>query len=37
MEMMRERTSYTYRVQEEMIIGKYAPPFNQVPTPYNIA
>jgi hypothetical protein len=37
MELMREQTSDTYRVQEEMMTGKFAPQFNQVPTPYNIA
>jgi hypothetical protein len=35
MELMRERTSDTYRVQEEMMTGKVAPQFNQVPAPYN--
>jgi hypothetical protein len=35
MELMRERTSDTYKVQEKMMIGKFAPQFNQVPTPYN--
>jgi hypothetical protein len=35
MDLMRERTSYAYRVQEEMMIGKCASQFNQVPTPYN--
>jgi hypothetical protein len=35
MELMRERTSDTYRVQEEMMTGKVAPHFNQVPPPYN--
>jgi hypothetical protein len=37
MELMRERTTYTYRVQEEMMTGKFSPHFNQVPSPYNIA
>jgi hypothetical protein len=36
-DLMRERTSYTYRVQEEIIIGQVAPQFNQVPPPYNNA
>jgi hypothetical protein len=35
MDMMRQRTSYTYRVQVEMTIGQFAPHFNQVPLPYN--
>jgi hypothetical protein len=35
MELMRERTLETYRVQVEMMIGQDAPDFNQVPTPYN--
>jgi hypothetical protein len=34
-ELMRERTSDTYRVQEKMMTGKIAPHFNQVPPPYN--
>jgi hypothetical protein len=37
MELMRERTSDTYRVQEEMMTGQVAPQFNQVPPPYNNA
>ena len=37
MELMRERTSNTYRVQEEMMTGKYTPHFNQAPPPYNNA
>jgi hypothetical protein len=37
MELMRERTSDTYRVQEEMMTGQDAPQFNQVPPPYNNA
>jgi hypothetical protein len=37
MDLMRERTSDTYRVQEEMMTGKVAPQFNQVPPPYNTA
>jgi hypothetical protein len=36
MELMKERTSDTYRVQTEMMTGKVAPKFNQVPSPYNI-
>jgi hypothetical protein len=35
MEMMRETTSDTYRVQEEMMKVEVAPHFNQVPPPYN--
>jgi hypothetical protein len=35
MEMMRERTSDTYRVKVEMMIGKSAPQFKQVTPPYN--
>jgi hypothetical protein len=35
MYLMRERTSDAYRVQEEMMTGKDAPWFNQVPSPYN--
>jgi alpha-acetolactate decarboxylase len=35
MELMRERTSDAYRVQEEMMTGQVAPQFNQVPYPYN--
>jgi hypothetical protein len=34
MELMRERTSNTYMVLEEMMTGKFAPHFNQVPTQY---
>jgi hypothetical protein len=36
MKLMRERTSNTYRVQVEMMIGKVSPRVRQVPTPYNI-
>jgi hypothetical protein len=36
MELMRERTSDTYKVQAEMMTVKFAPYFNQVPAPYNI-
>ena len=32
---MREINSDTYKVQKQMMIGKYAPPFNHVPPPYN--
>jgi hypothetical protein len=35
MDLMRERTSDTYRVQEEMMTGQVAPQFNQVPPQYN--
>jgi hypothetical protein len=35
MELMRERNSDTYRVQEEMMSGQATPHFNQVPPPYN--
>jgi hypothetical protein len=35
MDLMQERTSDAYRVQEEMMIGKATPQFNQVPAPYN--
>ena len=35
MDLMRERKSYLYRVQVEMMTGKDAPQFNQVPSPYN--
>jgi hypothetical protein len=35
LELMRERTSDTYRVQAEMMTGKDAPQFNQVPPPFN--
>jgi ribosomal protein S18 len=31
MDLMRERTSDTYRVQAEMMTGKDAPQFNQAP------
>jgi alpha-acetolactate decarboxylase len=34
--LMREITSYAYRVQEEMMTDKVAPQFNQVTTSYNI-
>jgi hypothetical protein len=34
---MRERTSDTYRVQEEIMTGKASLHFNQVPPPYNNA
>jgi hypothetical protein len=34
---MRERTLDTYRVQAEMMKGKFVLHFNQVPTPYNTA
>jgi hypothetical protein len=37
MDLMRERTSETYRVKAEMMTGKSSPQFNQVPTPYNTA
>jgi hypothetical protein len=37
MELMRERTSDNYRLQAEMMIGKTASQFNQVPPPYNNA
>jgi hypothetical protein len=37
MELMRERTSYAYRVQDEMMTGQVVPQFNQVPAPYNTA
>jgi hypothetical protein len=36
MDLMRERTSYAYKVQAEMMIEKVAPQFNQVPSLYNI-
>jgi hypothetical protein len=36
MEFMREGTSDTYRVQEEMMTGKSAPQFNEVLAPYKI-
>jgi hypothetical protein len=35
MDWMRERTLDTYKVQDEMMIGKFSPQFNQVPPPYN--
>jgi hypothetical protein len=35
MALIRERTSYAYRVQAEMMMGKDAPQFNQFPAPYN--
>jgi hypothetical protein len=35
MRLMRERTLDNYSVREEMMKGKYAPQFNQVPPPYN--
>jgi hypothetical protein len=35
MELMWERTSDTYRVQEEMMIGQAVPQFTQAPAPYN--
>jgi hypothetical protein len=35
MELMWERTSDTYRVQAEMMLGQVAPQFTQAPTPYN--
>jgi hypothetical protein len=35
MDLMRERTSDAYRVQEEMMTGQATPQFNQVPAPYN--
>jgi hypothetical protein len=35
MDLMRERTSDAYRVQAEMMIGKFIPQFNQGPSPYN--
>jgi len=34
-DLMRERTSDMYKMQEKMITGKTTPPFNQVPPPYN--
>ena len=34
LELMRERNSDTYRVQEEMMIGKVAPQFENVPPPF---
>jgi hypothetical protein len=37
MDLMRERNLDTYRVQENMMTGKYAAQFNQVPPPYNNA
>ena len=37
MDLMQERTSYAYRLQEEMMTGQATPQFNQVPTPYNTA
>jgi hypothetical protein len=37
MELMREISSDTYRVQEDMMRGKDAPYFNEVPPPYNNA
>ena len=30
MELMREINSDTYKVHKQMMIGKYAPPFNHV-------
>jgi hypothetical protein len=36
MDLMTERMSDTYRVQEEMMTRQYAPQFNQVSPPYNI-
>jgi hypothetical protein len=35
MELMRERTLDTYRVQEEMMTRQVTPQFSQVPPPYN--
>ena len=35
LELMRERTSDTYKVKEEMMALKYAPYFNQVPPLFN--
>jgi hypothetical protein len=35
MDLMRERTSATYRVKTEMMKGKDAPQFNQAPPQYN--
>jgi hypothetical protein len=35
MDLMREKRSDAYRVQEEMMNGKATPQFNQVPSPYN--
>jgi hypothetical protein len=37
MDLLKERTSDTYKVQEEMMSGKVSPQFNQVPPPYNNA
>jgi hypothetical protein len=37
MELMRERTSYTYRVQVEMMTGQDTSQFNLIPPPYNNA
>jgi hypothetical protein len=37
LELMRERTSDNYGVQEKMMAGKDAPQFIQVPQPYNNA
>jgi hypothetical protein len=37
MDLMRETTSYTYRVQVDMMTGKNGPHFNQVIPPYNNA
>jgi hypothetical protein len=37
MDLMKEKTSYNYRVQEEMMTRQDAPQFNQVPLPYNNA
>jgi len=36
MDLIRERTSDTYRVQAEMMTGKDALQFNQAPPQYNI-
>jgi hypothetical protein len=35
MELMREGTSNTYRVQVEIMKRQATPQFNQIPTPYN--
>jgi hypothetical protein len=36
MDLMRERTSDTYRVQAKMMTGQDASQFNQAPPQYNI-
>jgi hypothetical protein len=37
MDLMREKKLDTYRVKEEMMTGKTAPQFNQLPPSYNNA